>query len=182
MRPNRQHKPDSLLFLFVVVTLGMVITSIAQAESYLFGQQAESQVGISESDGRGNDFQSKLLPSYKHKWLQLPGTESMKTSFKGGMAHFLYEGDDDNKTDNILPGNTRLIFSLGVEESEGSLSSYASVTKRRLNHCQRSRLSHSTTPQPSYYSSAHERIVTSKSWLHSLPHVSRPQMRTTGVS
>lgn len=127
MRPYRQHKPDTLLFLFVLVTLGMLITSVAQAENYLFGQRAE----ILFNSGHDNSFNSSLLPSSRHNWLQVPGATSVKTLFKGGMAHFLYEDNIDNKVESILPDNTRLIFSLGVERNARILFDFSSRSARR---------------------------------------------------
>jgi len=127
MRPGRPHKSDSITFLFLLVMLGMLLTSVVQAEDYLFGQYPDALSVHSDNEGLENNFQSRILPSQKHPWLQLSDSGNMKTSFKGGMAHFLYEGSPDHKSENILPENTRLIFSLGIQESsEAEISTYSS--------------------------------------------------------
>jgi hypothetical protein len=40
----------------------------------------------------------------------------MRTSFKGGMAHFQFDSSDEGEVPGMLPGNTRFIFSMGWEE------------------------------------------------------------------
>jgi len=124
MRSHRQNKPDSILFLFVIVTLGMLVTSYAQAESYLFGQQGKWLTSVAESDLSVSEFQTKTLPSHNRAWLLLPGSTGTKTTFNGGMAHFLFENNPDNDTTSILPVNTRLILSLGLEENADLTSGY----------------------------------------------------------
>lgn len=130
MRPSRHHKPDSLLFLFVLVTVGMLLTSIVQADDYLFGHHAKS--GFIGSDYDSDDMtQFKLPASSDQRWLLLPGTDGMKTSFKDGMVHFLYAGNHESGADNVVFENTRFIFSLGVEDKFVDISNYSSEIYNR---------------------------------------------------
>ena len=128
MKHNRQHKPDSLVYLFVLVTLGMLLTSIAQADDFLFGKTSEWHGVVSENDPVSNDFQSRVLPSAKRAWLYLPGTGGMQTALNGGMAHFLFESSSESESSSVLPANTRVIFSFGLEEEEESSIGYQTGT------------------------------------------------------
>jgi len=123
MSHQRQHKPDSLAVLFVIVTLGMLWTSFVQAEDYLFGQPEVDGQSVG-SDSFVSDFQSRVLPPSEGSWLLLPGTGGMKTSFNGGMAHFLFGGHLESDSTGYLSSNTRLIFSMGVEESDSQSNKY----------------------------------------------------------
>ena len=117
MRLNRQHKPDSLVILFLFVGMGMLVTSIAHAENYLFGEP-DALVSIS-GIGTSNrlEFQSDVLSTKQNNWL-LPGTSATRTSFKGGMAHIQFDSSDENDVSSVLPGNTRFTLSMGLEESD----------------------------------------------------------------
>lgn len=124
MRPYRKDKSDSLVFLFVMIMIGMLLTSIAQAESYLFGQQEKWVVSVSSGAPSINDFQTNTLSAYNRAWLPLPGSGGMKTTFNDGMAHFLFENSPEHGAARILPVNTRLILSLGLEETYDELTGY----------------------------------------------------------
>ncbi len=116
MRPDRRHKPDALVFLFLFVGLGMIATSIAHAENYLYGEPdvLSTVHGISASER--TEFQSGLRSNPHNSWL-LPGSGITRTSFRGGMAHLQFDSSDDDNVAAALPANTRFTLSMGLEEN-----------------------------------------------------------------
>jgi len=117
MFSSRPTKPASLTHLFVFVTLAMVLTSVVQAENYLFGEPLALSSDMNLGKSSTMTFHNTVLPSSKNSWL-LPGSSGVRTSFKGGMAHFQFDSKDDGDVSRTLPGNTRFIFSMGLEENE----------------------------------------------------------------
>jgi len=118
MRHSHQHKPDSMAILILAVTIGLLLTTIVQADDYLFGHNAsivaESNT-LSVKFVPGGALPESLLPDTKNSWL-LPGGKGVRTLVKGGMAHFQLNSLDDESISQQLPSNTQVTLSLGLEE------------------------------------------------------------------
>ena len=125
-----QHKPDSMAILILAVTIGLLLTTIVQADDYLFG---DNHSVISDVDTPavsmipGGVLPQSYIPDVKNSWL-LPGGKGVRTSVKGGMAHFQLNSLDDQSISRQLPSNTQVTLSLGFEENM-----YASQTQYRNN-------------------------------------------------
>ena len=117
MYTKRPTTSTSLTQLFVFVTLAMLFTSIVKAENYLFDEPAHLSSDMSLAKHSTMSFYNDVLPSTKNSWL-LPGSSGVRTSFKGGMAHIQFDSNDEGDVSANLPGNTRFIFSMGLEENE----------------------------------------------------------------
>ena len=115
MRLDRQHKPDSMSLLFLLVTLGMLISSIAHADNYLFSEPGAISSDMNIGVQNKLELNSYVIPGSKNSWL-IPGSTGMRTSFQGGMAHFQFDSRDEGEVPSMLPGNTRFVFSMGLEE------------------------------------------------------------------
>lgn len=117
MTSNRSKTSTSMTQLFVFVTLAMVVTSIVKADNYLFGDPAVLTSDMNLAKRNTMTFHNTVLPSSKNSWL-MPGSSGVRTSFKGGMAHFQFDSKDEGDVSDRLPGNTRFVFSMGMEENE----------------------------------------------------------------
>lgn len=117
MYTKRATTSTSLTQLFVFVTLAMLFTSIVKAENYLFDEPAVLSSDMNLAKHSIMKFHNNVLPSTQNSWL-LPGSSGVRTSFKGGMAHIQFDSNDDGDVSDNLPGNTRFIFSMGLEENE----------------------------------------------------------------
>jgi hypothetical protein len=95
----------------------MIVTSIVHAENYLFGEPGVLSSELGTATNNRLEFQSDLLSSKQSSWL-LPGNSATRTTFKGGMAHIQFDSSDDSDVSGMLPVNTRLTFSMGLEEND----------------------------------------------------------------
>ena len=95
--------------------MGMIVTSIAHAENYLFGEPGVLSTLNGASVSGTHELQADALTTTQSNWL-LPGASSAGTTFKGGMAHIQFDGGNDGDVSSLLPGNTRFTLSMGLEE------------------------------------------------------------------
>ena len=95
----------------------MIVTSIAHADNYLFGEPDVLSMMPGTSLSPANELQAEPVANTQNNWL-LPGSSNSRTQFRGGMAHFQFDSGDDNDGSSMLPGNTRFTLSMGLEEHE----------------------------------------------------------------
>ena len=107
-----------MAILILAVTLGMILTTIVQAEDFLFTRfSGDSTSEPPVSVQRVGYLPESLLPDRKTSWL-LPGGQGIRTSIKGGMAHIqLNSLDADQHYSRLLPLRTRLTMSVGLEQN-----------------------------------------------------------------
>jgi len=119
MRHHHQHKPDSMAILILAVTIGLLLTTIVQADDYLFRNDFSTSTHLDDSSVKwlpGGALPESLLPDTRTSWL-LPGGKGVRTSVKGGMAHFQLNSLDDQSISQQLPSHTHVTLSLGLEEN-----------------------------------------------------------------
>jgi len=115
MRTDRPHKPDSMSLLFILVSLGMLISTYVHAEDYLFSEPGAYSSVMNLGKQHALELSPAVVPSSKNSWL-IPGSSGVRTSIKGSMAHFQFDSHDEGEVSGLLPSNTRFIFSMGWEE------------------------------------------------------------------
>ena len=127
MRHHRQFKPDSLVLLFVAITIGMVLTSIVHAQDFAYKRYVASLPG-SNSPGYSEAKLLDLSLSGGRRSLLLPGSGGLRSSIYEGMMHFQVYSNDIGRLPDLLPKNSSFIVSLGMEESERYYQSNSSET------------------------------------------------------
>lgn len=115
MRISKPQKLDPLAFLVILVSLGMLVTSVVHAEDYLFSNPLALDTTL-HSPSSYSDPVAKVIPESRHSWL-VPGAKGLRTTIKGGMAHIQFDSQDEGAYSSWLPQQTRFIFSMGLEES-----------------------------------------------------------------
>lgn len=115
MRRSNSNKLDPLAILVILVSFGMIVTSVAHAGDYLF-----SEPGSLDPTGhfsvKYSDPVANVIPESRHSWL-VPGAKGLRTTIKGGMAHIQFDSRDEAEYSSWLPQQTRLVFSMGLEET-----------------------------------------------------------------
>lgn len=129
MFSNKPPRRISITHLFVFVVLAMVMTTVVQADGYLFRDPVVLSSDMNLGRYHKMTFHNTILPSSKNNWL-VNGSSGISTSFKGGMAHFRFDGTD-NTVSAKLSGMTRFVLSMGLEENRwinvpGSANFYGS--------------------------------------------------------